>query len=226
MPEALYFDMYGTLCDTQAITTELRRRVDAPTDVVDEIARLWRDRQLNYMFRVEVMDDYRPVTELTAEALAYALDYHGRELSEDGVDAVLSAYDELDPFDDALEALEALDGRDLDLAVFSNGNPEMLEPVADNAGITKYVDEVISAHEVETHKPDPRAYEHAAGRFDRDRSECWLVSSNKWDTVGATTAGMGAAWVDRSNEPYDPIAQEPTAVVESLTDLADAVDAA
>ncbi|WP_101297903.1 haloacid dehalogenase type II [Halegenticoccus soli] len=221
MPEALCFDMYGTLCDTQAVTTTLRERVDAPDRLVSEIARTWRDRQLEYMFRADAMDAYRPLSELTVDALEYALDFYGHDLSGGEIEAVMGAYRDLDPFDDTLDALASIEDAGLDTAVFSNGDPEMLEPLAANAGIDEHVDEVISADGAGTYKPDPAAYAHAADRLGRDRSECWLVSSNVWDAVGATEAGMGAAWVNRSNEPYDPFADEPNAVVRSLSELVD-----
>lgn len=220
-PEALCFDVYGTLCDTQAVTTELHEQIDAPSSVVGEIAQLWRSRQMNYMFRVEVMDDYRPFTSVTADALEYATEYYGHEVDEAGTEALLDAYDELDPHEDTLDAVEALAGSGLDLVAFSNGNHEMLDPVLENAGIDEHLDGIVSADEVGTYKPHPEAYGHAADELGRELGDCWLVSSNKWDTVGATEAGMGAAWVNRSNEPYDPIADEPNLVVDSLGGLAD-----
>ncbi|WP_129116512.1 haloacid dehalogenase type II [Halegenticoccus tardaugens] len=223
MPEALCFDMYGTLCDTQAVTATLRENVDAPDPLVGEIARTWRDRQLEYMFRAVAMDAYRPLTEVTSDALAYALDYYGRGLTDDEIGAVMAAYRELDPFDETLDALAALGESGLDTAVFSNGNREMLEPLAANVGIDEHVDEIVSADEAGTYKPDPAAYEHAADRLGREIDECWLVSSNVWDVVGATEAGMGAAWVNRSNEPYDPFAPDPNAVVRSLSELVEEI---
>lgn len=223
MPEALCFDMYGTLCDTQAVTSALHEHVDAPAKLVDEIARLWRRRQLNYMFRVDMMDAYRPFTEVTRDALEYALEYYGHDLDDEAVADVLDAYDELDAFPDTLDALEAIGEAGVDAVVFSNGNHEMLDPVTENTGVADRVDGVVSADEVGTYKPAPAAYEHAAEQVGHDLADCWLVSSNNWDVVGALEAGMGAARVNRSNEPYDPIGREPNATVDSLSELADVV---
>lgn len=223
-PEALCFDMYGTLCDTQTVTAALGERLDAPEGLVSEVAKLWRRRQQEYFFRAEAMDAYRPLSALTADSLAYALDYYGRELSESEAEAVLDAYERLDPYEDALDALDDLAEVGVELAVFSNGSPDMLESLAENVGIADRVGAIVSADEAGTYKPAPGAYEHAADRLGRDLGECWLVSSNVWDLVGARTAGMGAARIDRSNEPYDEgFGADPTVAVDSLDELADAV---
>ncbi len=219
-PETLLFDMYGTLCDPHAVTEALKEQVDAPDPLVTEMARQWREEQQSYMFRTALMDAYRPLSEVTLSALERTLDYYGHDVDEVDTDALMDAYEHLDLFEDTLNTLSSLEDAGVELAVFSNGSPEMLERLAANTGVKAHVDDVVSADGAETYKPHPVAYEYAADRFDRELEECWLVSSNTWDVVGASTAGMGAAWVDRHNEPYDPLeGGEPTVTVDSLSDL-------
>lgn len=219
-PETLLFDMYGTLCDPHTVTEALKEQVDAPDPLVAEMAAQWREDQQSYMFRTALMDAYRPLSEVTRNALTRTLEYYGHDPDAVDTEAVMDAYEHLDPFEETLPTLSSLEDAGADLAVFSNGSPEMLEKLAANTGIEAHVDAVVSADGAETYKPDPAAYEYAAAQFDRDPEECWLVSSNTWDVVGAATAGMGAAWVDRANEPYDPLeGGEPTVAVDSLPDL-------
>ena len=48
----------------------------------------------------------------------------------------------------------------------------------------------------------------------------WLISSNPFDVIGAISAGMRAAWVQRSPEAiFDPWEIQPTATVSTLTEL-------
>ena len=52
----------------------------------------------------------------------------------------------------------------------------------------------------------------------------WLVSGNPFDVVGARAVGMQAAWVDRAGKGWqDKLGGEPTVVVRSLEEVADAV---
>jgi 2-haloacid dehalogenase len=49
---------------------------------------------------------------------------------------------------------------------------------------------------------------------------CWLVSSNGFDVIGAVSAGMKAAWLKRfDGVVLDPWEFEPTQVIRSLGEL-------
>jgi len=221
MPAALCFDAFGTLYDTDSPVRRLREHVDVPAGVVDDVVALWRRKQLQYSYLVALMDDYRPFDAVTADALDYALDYYGIDLSADDQATVAGAYDALDPFPDTVSALDRLVETDLDLAVLSNGAPHSLASLAEGAGIDGHFSAVISADEVETFKPDPAVYENAARRLDLSLSDCWLVSSNAWDAAGAANAGMGVAWVNRNGDPPERVGGAATIVVDSLSGLAD-----
>lgn len=219
MPAALCFDMYGTLFDTQSVASAVRRRLDSPDPVVADLVQLWRRKQLEYSYQVALMDAYEPFWSVTGHALDYALAYYGIDGSSVDTADILGAYESLSPYDDAVAALEALSAEPIRLSILSNGNPEMLETLATNAGLADYFDAIISADEVSTFKPDPAVYENAADRLDESLEDCWLVSSNAWDVAGASQAGMGVAWVNRANEPVERIGGEPTETVDSLAAL-------
>uniref|UniRef100_UPI003561D78E HAD hydrolase-like protein n=1 Tax=Salinigranum sp. TaxID=1966351 RepID=UPI003561D78E len=84
-----------------------------------------------------------------------------------------------------------------------------------------HLDDVISADEVKTFKPDPAVYENAAARVGSDIEACRLVSANAWDAAGAGNAGMGVAWVNRRRDPPEAIGPTPETVVDSLSRLPD-----
>jgi len=58
---------------------------------------------------------------------------------------------------------------------------------------------------------------------ERKRRKEPLISSNPFDVVGASAAGMRAARVDRSGGLFDTLGPRPDLVVSSLTELADAL---
>lgn len=204
----VFFDMYGTLCDTSSVTRTLREELGVADALVADVDVLWREKQLQYSYQRALMDDYRPFWEITAEALDYALALYDLDPDEATRERILDAYAHLTPYSGAIETLESLSGDDHTVAVLSNGNPEMLAALAENAELAPHLDAIVSADGVETFKPAPIVYEHAAAEFDRSIEDCWLVSSNAWDVAGAGSAGMNTAWVNRSLDPRERIGPE------------------
>ena len=223
MARALCFDMYGTLCDTTTVTARLAAELDASGAVVDGVEALWRERQLRYSTHAALMDAYEPFWDLTSRGLDYALAVYGLDPDSATRRRILEAYDELDPFPDAAETLRRLSDAGRELVVLSNGDPAMLDRLAENAGLTDHLDGIVSADEVATFKPDPAVYEHAADRLDRSVGDCRLVSSNAWDVAGAGAAGMRTAWVNRRNDPPEELGADPDVELASLAELPDTV---
>ena len=221
MTETLCFDMYGTLCDTSSVRTTLAAELAVSESLVAEIDATWRAKQLQYSYQSALMESYRPFWVVTGDALDYALDQWGVAADDPTREAVLDSYNHLDPFPDAVETLTRLSEAGHEVTVLSNGNPEMLGALAENAGLAPHLDDVVSADEVSTFKPSPAVYENAAARAGREVGECRLVSGNAWDVAGAGNAGLKTAWVNRGNDPFERIGVEPTLEVSSLGGVAD-----
>jgi 2-haloacid dehalogenase len=217
-PAVLAFDVYGTLVDPLRVWTRLQEY--AP-DRALKISELWRQKQLEYSFRLTVMEQYQEFEWVTARALEYALAATDTALGATQVAAVLAQYDDLEPFPDVVPGLQALSGLGLQMVVFSNGSPRMLNAVLASSGLTGYFAEVVSVHDVREFKPSPRVYRHLLSRVGRSGREVLLVSSNPFDVIGSQAAGVPAAWVNRSGGQFDPIAAPPRRVVRSLGKLAE-----
>ena len=219
-PEALAFDMYGTLVDPIGITRELERYLpeEAP-----HVSRVWRQKQLEYTFRLTAMGRYEDFERVTRRALDYALAAAGRRLGSEQKEDLMAQYDDLERFADVEPGLERLQEAGYEMVVFSNGTPRMLEALMDAAELRSYFQGLVSVDEVGAYKPSPETYRHVARRLGRPIGEVRLVSSNPFDNVGAEAAGMRAAWVDRSGGPFDTLGSPPEIVVETLTELADAL---
>lgn len=221
--ETLCFDMYGTLCDTSSVTRTLGEELGVTDRFVSQIDRLWRQKQLVYSFQLNAMQEYVPFSEVTERALDYTLAFYDLDPSEAARAAILASYDELDAYPDAVDAVKRLSEAGYTTAILSNGDPVMLEPLADHAGFTPHLDAIVSADEVSTFKPTPRVYQNAADRLDTPLSECRLVSSNAWDVAGASNAGMLTGWVNRGHEPAERVGGPATLMVRSLSELASAL---
>jgi 2-haloacid dehalogenase len=221
VPEALAFDMYGTLVNPAGISRRLERYLP---EQAQRLAEVWRRKQLEYTFRLAAMERYQDFEQVTRMALDYALATVGRELAPEQKDDLIERYNDLERFADVEPGLERLKEAGHAMIVFSNGAPHMLEALMDSAELSPYFQGFVSVDEVKTYKPSPKTYRHAARRLGQPIGEVRLVSSNPFDHIGAQAAGMKSAWVDRSGGLFDTLGPTPEIVVGTLTELADALN--
>jgi 2-haloacid dehalogenase len=214
--QALAFDMYATLVDPIRIWKRLEEFV--PDEDALGIAETWRQKQLEYTFRLTAMEKYEDFEQVTRKSLEYALAAAGRDLDADQKDALIAQYNDLERFADVQPGLERLKAAGYQMIVFSNGTPSMLEALMDAADLRPYFEGYVSVY-----KPSPRTYRRVAERLGRPIDQIRLVSSNPFDDIGAEAAGMRATWVDRSGGLFDTLGPAPEMVVGTLIELADAL---
>ena len=217
----LGLDVYGTLIDTTAIGEEVERLVPGRGFA---FALAWRQKQLEYTFRRAAMKAYRDFDACTAAALEYTAAAFGAPLTADQKRHLMDGYRRLPAFPDVVPALNDLREAGVRLLAFSNGVAQSVHDVLRNAGIRDRFEDIVSVDEVRTFKPDPVVYLHYVRRACASCSDCWLVSANAFDVIGAMSAGMSAVWVQRDPAvPFDPWELQPTAVIRNLSGLVRAV---
>jgi 2-haloacid dehalogenase len=218
--ETVTVDSYGTLVDPDAVEDALAAEIDVDPE---PISRLWRSRSLTYTMVANFLDEYRPFYELNRRALRFALGSHGVALDEETRESILSTYHELDVFEDVRGGLERLRDGGYEVYVVSNGNPEMLASMVAHADIGDIVAATISAHEIETFKPDRELYRHAAARTGTPVENVAHVAGPAFDVQGAKHAGMQGVWIDRSGGPYEAFGPAADLDVETFDGVADAL---
>lgn len=221
-PEALAFDMYGTLVDPVRIWKKLEHSI--PAGAV-RVAEVWRQKQLEYTFRLTAMERYEDFAEVTRKALDYALADAQRQLSAAQKDELMAQYNNLECFPDVEPGLQALQAAGHAMMVFSNGSPSMLSAIMEAANLNPYFSGFVSVDDVKVFKPAPQVYQLAANRLGYPIGEVRLISSNPFDIVGAQAAGMQVAWIDRSGGLFDTLGPRPPLVVSTLVELAEALAA-
>ena len=214
--ETITVDSYGTLVDPSAAQKRLADRVDDP----EPVSNLWRMQSIAYTMIANHIDAYQPFYEMNRDALQYALDAHGVDLVAQERDEILAVYHELDVFEDVRDGIERLRDGGYPVYVVSNGNPEMLASMVEHADIGDLVEDAISAHEIETFKPDAGIYEHAADRTDTPIENVVHVAGPAFDIQGAIHAGMQGAWLNRYDDPWGRFDGDPDVEIHSFHDLA------
>lgn len=217
------FDAYGTLFD---VTAAARRAAEAPdagplADHWAALARVWRDKQLEYTWLRAITGAHCDFWQVTGEALDYALEAVGLDPAPGLREKLMALYRELDAYPEVPGLLSRLKAAGLQTAILSNGAPEMLEAAVSSAGIGGLLDAVLSVEEVGVFKPDARVYHLVECRFGCDRGDVLFVSSNGWDAAGASGYGFFTAWVNRAGLPVDRLPWRPAHVLSDLTPVAE-----
>jgi 2-haloacid dehalogenase len=217
MPVTLAFDVYGTLIDTDGVVQKLRWMVG---DKALAFSHTWREKQLEYSFRRGLMQLYEDFPVCTRDALNFTCAFHGVTLTDTQKQELLALYRVLPAFDDVKEGLTLLSGAGHSLFAFSNGTSEDVKALLANAEISSYFLDVISVETLRSFKPNPAVYSHFLRQTGCSGCDAWLVSSNPFDVIGAISAGMRSAWLQRSAEKvFDPWGIEPTLKISSLREL-------
>jgi len=216
--QVLAFDAYGTLFDVFSVTSlceELFPGYGSP------LAQLWRTKQLQYSLLRSLMGRYEDFWRITADSLLFAANSLKIDLTPSKREQLMDAYLKLASFPDVKPGLEALQTQGVRLVILSNGAPTMLAAAAKHAGILPFLEEILSADDVQVFKPDPRVYRLVCDRLQVPAAAVGFVSSNPWDVSGAASAGLTAFWIRRgASEPEEELGFGATHIVRSITELA------
>ena len=217
--ETVTVDSYGTLVDPSAAVDALDDHVEDTESISD----VWRTKSIEYTMVGNFVDGYQPFYDMNRDALRYSLAAHDVKLPDETVEEILSVYHELEVFEDVRDGIGRLVDGGYPVYVVSNGNPEMLDSMIEHADIGDLIEDRISAHEVETFKPDAEIYRHAAARTGTPIDSIAHVAGPSFDIQGSKHAGMQGVWLDRKGGPWDTYGAEPDLTVESFYEFAEAL---
>jgi 2-haloacid dehalogenase len=217
MATTLAFDIYGTLIDTQGISQKLFDIIGAQAT---DFAHRWREKQLEYSFRRGLMRRYESFSTCTVQALDYTDRLFASNISITDKQALMDAYKTLPAFTDVTQSLILAQKAGFRLFAFSNGSESAVEQLLQSAGIRSYFEGVISVESLQTFKPNPDVYQYFLDKTNSQPGNSWLVSSNPFDVIGAVSAGMKAAWLQRNAKAlFDSWGFTPTVTLKHLSQL-------
>lgn len=218
------FDQYGTVVDmqeglTEAVTPYLKGK--GWNGRPDALVTWWRRTHFeNSMIDALLHREHTPYREIGHRALAYTLTRAGIPHTMDEVRFLVAQIERLVPFPDVPEALARLKTR-YKIVVLSNGDPDMLE--AAKAFHRIPFDAVISVAVANSFKPHVATYTKAAEIMAVIPDEILFVANHAFDCIGAKSAGMHTAFIDRRMRPFGMTPHQPDLVVPDMSGLADAL---
>lgn len=202
-PEALIFDVFGTLVDWRTgIAREVGRVFAAKGLPVDAqaIAVAWRAEYQPGMERIRGGGrGYIPLDELHAENLARVLAAFGLAgaLKPAEEAALARAWERLDPWPDVRPGMAALRPGFL-LAPCSNGSIALMARLARHAGLVW--DCILGADITRDYKPKPEVYRAAAAALRLAPERVMMVAAHNDDLAAARAAGLATGFFPRPAE--------------------------
>ncbi len=214
------FDAYGTLFDVNAAA---RRAAQEPGQerlaaVWEQLARDWRQKQLEYSWLRAVADRHCDFWQLTQDGLDWAMEAAG--LDDPALrKRLLALYWELEAYPEVPAMLRTLKDRGMTTAILSNGPPDMLRAAITLAGLNDLLDDALSVEDVGVFKPHVSVYDMVGNRFGCRRDQVMFVSSNGWDAAAGAGYGFHTAWVNRLGALIDRLYALPQHVLPDLSTL-------
>lgn len=218
------FDQYGTVVDMQKGLTEIAApflKAKGWEGDPGSFVTWWRRTHFeNSMIDALLHKEHTPYREIGHAAVAYTMDRAGITHTPEEVRYLVGCIEKLRCFPDAPAALARLQTR-YKIAVLSNGDPDMLEAAKPYHGIP--FDKVISVAEAGSFKPHLATYTKAAEIMGVRMDEVLFIANHAFDCIGAKSAGMRTAFIDRRKRPFGGTPHQPDLWVDDLTALADAL---
>jgi putative hydrolase of the HAD superfamily len=210
-PQAIFFDMDGTLLITtqrseqswQHVCAQFAPRLGLPSDLLFQAL---RESITAYRKSIELdaekqrRDRLDPFT-VRRETVEAALVHVGREdtaLAEEMVrayEALREAHRELAPH--VLETLRTLRGREMRLALLTNGNASYQHRKIAHHQLASFFDCILIEEEFGTAKSDPRIYLAALTQLQVTPHEAWMVGDDVFfDIAVPQQLGIVTIWID------------------------------
>lgn len=217
--QAVLFDAYGTLFDVYSVALLAEQFFPGQGQALSV---LWRDKQIEYTRLVTTSNHgahYQPFWELTLASLRYAAARLSLPLQENQASQLMNQYRSLSAFPECQAVLKTLKEQGLITGILSNGDPDMLDVAVKSAGLSSFLDHVISVDPVHLFKTHPDSYALGPKTTGVAAHNTLFVSSNSWDALGATWFGYTTLWVNRAGLPPEQIGPAPTRTGTSLRDV-------
>ncbi|AOB28772.1 MULTISPECIES: haloacid dehalogenase type II [Bordetella] len=222
--KVVMFDQYGTVVDMQKGLVEIATpylKEKGWTGNPNSFVTWWRRTHFeNSMIDALLHKAHTPYREIGHRAVAYTLERAGIAHTADEVRYLVGCIEQLKPFPDVPEALARLQTR-YRIVVLSNGDRDMLETAKRHHGIP--FDNVISVAEANSFKPHVATYAKAAEIEGVRMDEVLFVANHAFDCLGAKSAGMHSAFIDRRKRPFGGTPHQPDLWVDDMKSLADAM---
>jgi len=201
-PQALIFDVFGTIVDWRSGLLTVARSVGATAGVDADWSRVVDRWRMAYQPALDrIRKGLRPWTsldEVNRETLDDTLDALGVSgLSERTRQTLVTAWHRLDPWPDSVPGLARL-RMGCRTATLSNADVALLTDLVQHGSLP--FDLLLSAEHAQTYKPSPAVYATAVDRLGVPCERVMMVAAHADDLKAAASCGLMTAFLRRPLE--------------------------
>jgi 2-haloacid dehalogenase len=216
--KAIIFDAYGTLFNVNSAAEKCKDKIG---DKWEGFANYWRTTQLEYTWLRSLMKRHKDFWQVTEDSLDKSMKAY--EIDSSMRDELLDLYKILSTFKEVPEVLKSLKGKNLKLAILSNGTPSLLNELVKINNLENIFDDIFSIEEVGVYKPDSKVYDIPIKKYNIKKNEVAFLSANTWDISGGGNYGYNSIWVNRNNNTFDNLDYVPKHQIKDLSKLLDII---
>ncbi|MFC1233482.1 haloacid dehalogenase type II [Vibrio sp. F74] len=200
MQKTILFDINETVLDLSSLKPDFVTVFGS-----EEALPLWFAKLLHtstVCIATNVSSDFATLANITLNTIAV---HYSVNLTDEDRTSLLNGLANLQAYSDIKPALVLLREHGFRTVAFSNSSANLIKQQIENAMLTEYFDRVISVETTDSFKPDPTVYQFASEVLNVPITALRLVATHDWDTHGALTAGLKAAYIARTQAPYNPL---------------------
>ena len=212
--KAIIFDAYGTLFDVNSAAEKCKDKIG---DKWEGFANFWRTTQLEYTWLRSLMNRHKDFWQITEDSLDKSMKVF--QINSKMKNDLLNLYKVLSPYPEVKDVLKTLKGKNLKLAILSNGTPDLLKELVKSNDLENLFDDIFSIEIVKIFKPDSKVYDLPVKKYKIQPNQITFLSANTWDVSGGGNYGYNAIWVNRNNAIFDNLDYKPKKEVNNLTQL-------
>jgi 2-haloacid dehalogenase len=212
----IVFDVNETLVDLETVTPVFERIFKQKIAL-----RMWFANLILYSQSLTQAGFYLPFTDIGAAVLEQLATVQGISVTSKDKDDLTNAFATMPPHPEVPGALMQLRNAGFRLFTLTDNTIEVQMRQLQGGGIADCFEKHFSAGDVQTHKPNPKAYKHAETELGMPPARMMLIACHTWDTEGAQGAGWEAALIKRPWNDVLTVGPQPKFVGKDLKDVAD-----
>lgn len=219
MFKLITFDIYSASLDINGSATPIVKDVLGWDDEKSlEFFKTWRTQQWNFLLLNNSMSvGFESYRSITTKSLEYAIKKFEISLTEEQKNRLMEIWVSFKAWPEAKEVIDEIKRRGYKVAMLSNGDKDMLEPLQSSSGIQ--FDYVFSAESAKAYKPSASVYDIPFLEIGIKKEEMLHVAGSMFDVMGAKAAGCNCAWSNRYGDYVLDPKFEPDYNMKSLSEL-------